>query len=186
MRGVGRIELWIPQYAWKANRMMCPICSWSPDNPNYLLLFETRFWRVVLAPNQSLVGRCVVHLKRHCGDVADTNPDELLEWLTVVKTLENALRAAFDTTMFNWSCYMNHAYRENPAQPHIHWWAVPRYNHSVRINDWVFEDPEFGNPYDHYRWIEIPKEIQQQIAERVKQAVTQVGFNSQTSGLARS
>lgn len=68
-----------------------------------------------------------VCLKRHCADVADTTPDELLEWLTVVKTLEGTLRAALNTTMLNWSCYMNHAYRENPPQPHIHWWAVPRY-----------------------------------------------------------
>lgn len=44
--------------------MTCPICTWSPDNQDYRFLYETKFWRVVLAPNQCLVGRCVVHLKR--------------------------------------------------------------------------------------------------------------------------
>jgi ribonuclease HI len=48
---------------------------------------------------------------------------------------------------------MNHAYRNDPPNPHVHWWGVPRYNHAVVIDEWVFEDPQFGNPYDHYRWI---------------------------------
>jgi diadenosine tetraphosphate (Ap4A) HIT family hydrolase len=154
------------------NNMVCPICSWSPDNPNYPLLYETKYWRVVLAPNQSLLGRCVLHLKRHCGDVADTKPEELLEWLTIVKNLEGALRTAFDATMFNWSCYMNHSYRENQPDPHIHWWAVPRYSHPIQVEHWTFDDPQFGNPYDPYRWIEVPKEIQQRIMEQIKQALT--------------
>ena len=152
--------------------MTCPICSWSPDNLDYRFLYETRFWRVVLAPNQSLVGRCVVHLKRHSGDVADLTQDELLGWLTVVKTLESALQSAFGATMFNWSCYMNHAYRESPPNPHIHWWAVPRYNHSVTIGGWTFEDSHFGSPYDHHRWADVPKEIHQKIAERIQQVMS--------------
>ena len=81
--------------------MNCPICNWSPDDPDYLLVYETLLWRVVLAPNQSLIGRCVIHLKRHCGDVAKTTPDEMLNWLNVVKTMETALRKAFEPAMFN-------------------------------------------------------------------------------------
>ena len=50
--------------------MICPICAWSADNTEYRFLYETEFWRVVLAPNQALVGRCVLHLKRHAGDLA--------------------------------------------------------------------------------------------------------------------
>ena len=151
--------------------MACPICSWSPDDPKYLLLYETKYWRVVLALNQSLIGRSVFHLKRHCGDLADLTPDELLEWLTLVKTFEYALQRAFDATMFNWSCYMNLAYREIPPEPHVHWWAVPRYNNPVQIDSWVFEDPQFGNPYDHNRWIEVPRELHQHIAGRIKQVI---------------
>ncbi len=160
--------------------MTCPICSWSPDNPNYPLILETQFWRTVLAPNQSLIGRCILHLKRHCGDIADTKPDELLEWLTIVKVLESALRMAFDTTMFNWSCYMNLSFRENPPNPHVHWWVVPRYNHLVQINGLVFEDPEFGNPYSHSRRIEIPQEIHRQIAERIREVISYTAERNST------
>ncbi len=151
--------------------MICPICSWSPDNQDYLLVYETTFWRVVLAPNQCLVGRCVIHLKRHCGDVAETRPGELLDWLNIVMIMETALRRAFDATMFNWSCYMNHSYRENPPNPHIHWWVVPRYNHLVKLGTMTFEDPRFGGPYDHSTWLDIPKDTRQQIAERLRRAM---------------
>jgi hypothetical protein len=68
---------------------------------------------------------------------------------------------------------MNHAYRENPPDPHIHWWAVPRYDHQVHIDDWVFEDPQFGNPYDHNRWIKVPAEIHHKIAEEIRRAIAQ-------------
>lgn len=152
--------------------MACPICNWSPSTPDYRFVYETSLWRVVLAPNQCLVGRCVVHLKRHVGDLADLTQVELIEWLTVVNILEAALRGAFEATMFNWSCYMNHSYQKSVPDPHIHWWAVPRYNHPVRIGEWIFEDPDFGNPYDHYRWVDVPKEIHQQIAELIQHAIT--------------
>ncbi len=149
----------------------CPICSWSPDNPDYLLVYETKFWRVVLAPNQCLVGRCVVHLKRHCGDIAETRTDEILDWLKLVTVIETALRRVFNATMFNWSCYMNLSYRENPPDPHVHWWVVPRYNHAVRVGALTFEDPTFGSPYDHSMSLAIPTEVRQQIAELLLQAI---------------
>ena len=148
--------------------MSCPICSWSPDNPDYLLLNETRYWRICLAPNQSLLGTCVIHLKRHTGDLANLTDEELLEFLQVVRNVEASITSAFGATMFNWSCYMNHAYRESPPDPHIHWWAVPRYSHTVGFHDLHFEDPHFGNPYDHYRVMDIPKKIRLEIATYIK------------------
>jgi diadenosine tetraphosphate (Ap4A) HIT family hydrolase len=151
--------------------MTCPICNWSPDDPDYLLVYETSLWRVVLAPNQSLIGRCVIHLRRHCSDVAETTPDELLDWLEVVKIMETALQRAFDTTMFNWSCDMNLSFRENPPDPHVHWWLVPRYNHIVKLGTLIFEDPRFGSPSDPSIWLDVPKKVRQQIAEQLRQAL---------------
>lgn len=153
--------------------MGCAICDWSPDNSDYRFLDEGDHWRVVLAPNQSLVGRCVIHLKRHSDDLANLSRDELLEWLEIVKMLEAGLRFALGATMFNWSCQMNHAYRESPPDPHVHWWMVPRYRHPGRIRGWTLVDPHFGNPYDHARWSEVPPDIHQEIAERVKAALPQ-------------
>ena len=77
--------------------------------------------------------------------------------------------SAFDATMFNWSCYMNLSYRENPPDPHIHWWVVPRYSHSVKVGTLTFEDPLFGSPYDHAMRREVSQEVRQLIAERLRQ-----------------
>ena len=148
--------------------MDCPICSWSPENTDYLLLLETQYWRICLAPNQSLLGACVIHLKRHTGDLASLTEQELLEFLQVVKKVEASTRSAFSAAMFNWSCYMNHAYRETPPNPHVHWWAIPRYEHGVEFGGFHFEDPHFGNPYDHYRVMTPPKELRLEIAEQIK------------------
>jgi hypothetical protein len=68
---------------------------------------------------------------------------------------------------------MNHSYQESPPTPHIHWWAVPRYDHKIEFDRLVFEDPHFGNPYDHYRVMNIPKESRFKIAEEIR---TQLPF----------
>ena len=148
--------------------MNCPICSWSPENEEYLFIRETGCWRICLAPNQSLIGRCVIHLKRHAGDLADLTGDEWADFLNVVKRVEGALRSAFEATMFNWSCYMNHAYRENHPDPHVHWWAVPRYARALRFGGRTFEDPQFGDPYDHGRRLDLPKDLRGEIAEKIR------------------
>ena len=151
--------------------MTCDICAWTPGQPAFELVYETALWRVVLPPNQCLLGRCVVSLKRHCGDLAELRPDELLDWLKVVIMLEPALRTAFGATMFNWSCNMNFAYRESPPDPHIHWWAVPRYAHPVALSGWTFEDPEFGSPYSHDRWVEVPAALRHRIVVRIQSSI---------------
>jgi diadenosine tetraphosphate (Ap4A) HIT family hydrolase len=151
--------------------MICPICSWSAEDQEYLFICDSRFWRIVLAPNQILVGRCVIHLKRHCGDISELNSEEVLDWLHMVVIIETALRKAFDATMFNWSCLMNYSYHECPPNPHIHWWVVPRYNHSVLVSNYKFEDPQFSHPYDHAMRLELPKDIRQQIVEQIQRSI---------------
>lgn len=151
--------------------MTCPICAWSEESRQYPLVFESTHWRVTLAPNQSLVGRCVVHLKRHAGNLASLTEDEVVDWLSVVRITEEALRSGFGASSLNWSCLMNHAYRESPTNPHVHWWAVPRYRHPVVVNGVTFEDPHFGSPYDHHRWQEVSKDVHEAIANTIRGAM---------------
>jgi len=148
--------------------MKCPICSWSSEDNEYLLVSETTNWRVCLAPNQSLIGRCVVSTRRHVGDLAFLTRDEIIEFFHIIGALEEALRRAFGATMFNWSCYMNNAHQETPPNPHVHWWAVPRYDHVIKYNGYLFDDLHFGNPYDHSRWFTLPVDERCKIAERVR------------------
>ncbi len=143
--------------------MTCPICTTQPDDTEHLRFHETPHWRVVLAPNQTLLGRCAISTKRHVGDLAALTPTEVLELFALIGRFEAAARAAFGATMFNWSCYMNHHYREAHPDPHIHWWAVPRYDHPVDFARRAFTDPDFGGPYDHARWRDLPLDARRQI-----------------------
>lgn len=129
-------------------------------------IFETKHWLVFLAEEQLYLGRSVVVLKRQeCGDLADVNKEELIDFLHTVKRFEWALREVFGATMFNWTCLMNNAYREKEPKPHVHWHVKPRYNHVVTFAGEIFEDPNFGNHYIHSE--EIQRPISAEMAEKV-------------------
>lgn len=113
------------------------------------IVFETKYWKVILMEQQLYLGRCVIELKRSCGDLADLNQDEILNFFELVKKLENLFRKTFNTTMFNWTCLMNNAYQVIPAEPQVHWHFRPRYESPVEINGQIFKDPNFGHHYLH-------------------------------------
>ncbi len=141
----------------------------KPDEQGEIIL-ETPYWLVILLPNQVQLGYCVVTLKRRdCGDLADVTTDELVDFHLIAKKLEDALRKAFDATMFNWSCLMNLAYQNTPPDPHVHWHFRPRYNHKVEFAGKTFEDPCFGQ---HYQWPQVDRIVDDQtrkaIAEHMK------------------
>jgi diadenosine tetraphosphate (Ap4A) HIT family hydrolase len=111
------------------------------------LIFESPHWKVILLDEQKYLGRCVVVLKRKCGDLAELEQDEILDFFEVVRKMESLFRKTFDATMFNWACLMNNAYRETPPDPQVHWHFRPRYNHKVEFEGEIFEDPNFGSHY---------------------------------------
>jgi diadenosine tetraphosphate (Ap4A) HIT family hydrolase len=158
--------------------MSCTLCSITDElahaDQEYVFVNETPDWVVSLAPNQSLLGRCVVRLRRHAESVAQLTDTEVLSFRNLLASLEQAAKAAFGATMFNWSCYMNFAYRKQPPEPHVHWWLVPRYAHSVVFWNMQFEDPHFGSPYDHARWYTPPVELRQAIATELSQQLVNV------------
>lgn len=129
-------------------------------------VFESKCWQVFLAEEQTYLGYCVVVLKRRpCGDLAELTEEELLDFLKLVKTFEQALKAAFGATMFNWSCLMNNAYQEADPKPHVHWHARPRYNRKVELAGESFEDPNFGHHYV------LLKDLHKKVSEEVRQAI---------------
>jgi len=133
------------------------------------LICETAYWRVILAPNQSYLGRCFVTLKRHCGDLAELKQEEWLDFAEIIKRLESALKKSFKATMFNWTCLMNNAYQVDPPNPHVHWHFRPRYNHKVEFAGAIFEDPEFGHHYDRARTQEVSDRVKKKIIEKIKE-----------------
>jgi len=111
------------------------------------LLFDSKFWFVLLADDQTYPGRSFVTLKRHCGDLAELTKDELLDFHEVLRGFEKALKKSFNATLFNWTCLMNHGFKQKPYNPHVHWHVRPRYDHEVVIGEEHFIDQEFGTHY---------------------------------------
>lgn len=147
--------------------MHCDFCH-IPDEDTPFQLAETACWSIYLANDQAYLGRCIILLRRHCGDLADLTPEEWLDLGQVVKRVEVALRQAFGATMFNWACLMNDAYKSAPPNPHVHWHVRPRYDHAVAFGGLTFEDPEFARHYNNRKAMDVPLEVRLAIAERVR------------------
>lgn len=150
--------------------MKCDICKFAKEAKNPVL--ETKYWIVLLASDQAYLGRCYVSLKRHCGDLAELKEVEWKDLLSVISKLEESIKKTFGADLFNWTCLMNVAYQNDPPNPHIHWHFRPRYSHSINFGDITFEDPEFGHHYarEPERSLEVSKEIQQRIIEKIKKS----------------
>jgi len=148
--------------------MSCDICGFIKSNNNPIL--ETDYWVVLLADDQSYLGRCYITLKRHSGDLIELTKAEWNDLHKIIIKLELSVKKAFGATLFNWACLMNLAYQNNPPNPHIHWHFRPRYDHSVRFEGLTFKDPEFGNHYarGNERSLIISKKVQQKIIDRIQ------------------
>lgn len=130
-------------------------------------IFETPYWVIFLAPNQSNIGTCVVALKRHYGTLDGLKDEEWIDFGKIVKKLEHSLKKAFNTTMFNWGALMNADYLKKNPDPHIHWHFIPRYNFELEFEGLIFEDKYFGSM--HPRPIrEVPESIRMKIIETIK------------------
>lgn len=122
------------------------------------LIYETKHWMIFLAPSQRFLGTGVVVLKRHCGRLSELKSEEWDEFEKIVQKLETTLTKLFNPTLFNWSCFMNKAYRTSPPDPEIHWHFIPRYAQKTEFEGLNFEDPDFGY---------IPQPIERKIPENV-------------------
>lgn len=133
------------------------------------IIYETDFWKVVLFPDQAYLGRCVIVLKRDCGEMSNITFDEWMDFhKNIVQTLESAFKKAFNATMFNWTCLMNHAYKKNPPKPFVHWHFRPRYKEYVTFAGEKFQDLEFSHHYSTQRKMIVSKDVLKKISEAIK------------------
>jgi diadenosine tetraphosphate (Ap4A) HIT family hydrolase len=133
------------------------------------IIYETDFWKVVLISDQAYLGRCVIVLKRDCGEMSNLTSNEWADFhKSIVQKLESAFKKAFNATMFNWCCLMNNAYQEENPQPHVHWHFRPRYNKDVKFAEEQFQDLEFGHHYNRERKMIVSNDVLEKISEEVK------------------
>jgi len=143
-------------------------CHYCGDLNRTGMLFETRYHNVLVADEQSYLGRCVIALKRHAESLSDLTEEEQLDFFKIVKTLEGAIKKSFGADMFNLTSMMNSSYKEDPPNPHVHWHLRPRYDHDVEFAGVTFSDPDFGKHYDRTRKNQIDELVIKQIAEEIR------------------
>lgn len=136
---------------------------------NETIMYETNFWKVVLFSDQAYLGRCVIVLKRNCAELSNLTPDEWVDFHTnIVQKLEYAFKKAFNATMFNWTCLMNHAYQKNPPKPFCHWHFRPRYREVIQFAGEKFQDLEFAHHYNLERKMIVSQDVLEKISKEIK------------------
>jgi diadenosine tetraphosphate (Ap4A) HIT family hydrolase len=131
------------------------------------LIFETKLWKLFLAPSQTCLGTGVLALKRPASNLRDLNSQEWKEFSLIVKDLEIAIEKAFNPDLYNWACFKNAAYREGEVNAQIHWHVHPRYKNPVIFEGVKFEDENFGYP-PTLKEKTIPNELRKKIIKHIQ------------------
>lgn len=133
------------------------------------LIFETEYWSVFLADEQTYFGRIVVECKRNVPSLSELSEEEVLDFFDIVKKFENIMKQKFNATMFNWTCLMNNSYKKKPYTPHVHWHCRPRYDEPLFFKQEKFIDPDFSFHYNRELRREIPKDVEKEIIEELRE-----------------
>lgn len=149
----------------------CDACDFLRNpNPTTQIL-ETEYWNVGVGNNHAYFGRAYATLKSHTGSLAAMSEQEWTDFQTLVATVEKSYKEVFGAEPLNWGCYMNHAFREKPYNPHVHWHIYPRYSKSPEVDGVIYEDPNFGSMYDSNAERIVGDEVVAQIAEKLRQNI---------------
>ncbi len=133
-------------------------------------IYETPYWIVFLAPNQSNIGTSVVALKRHYGSLNGIQDEEWIDFGKIVRDLETSLKKSFNPTLFNWGALMNADYMVEKPDPHVHWHFIPRYMHKVEFGGLIFEDRYFGSMHPR-PVLNVSDSIRKEIIEKIKENI---------------
>ena len=111
-------------------------------------LYKGKYWNVIFGNwCQEFVGYCIITNSKE--SLSELTSEEWKELGKIEKELERVCKKLFNTTMFNFACLMNNAYRDN-EKPHVHYHFVPRYNQETKILNKKYKDKHFG--YNFWKW----------------------------------
>ncbi len=147
---------------------ICDACEFlKTPNPKHQIL-TTDHWSVGVGNNQAYLGRAYVTLKTHKGSLSSLNEAEWHDFENVVRKLEAAFKAVYGAEPLNWGCFMNHAFRSEPFNPHVHWHVFPRYKKAPELDGVMYDDPLFGEFYDDNAERLVGDEVVEKIASGLR------------------
>ena len=111
-------------------------------------LYRGKYFNVVFGDwCQEFVGYCILSSDKE--SLSDLEREAWEELGKLEKELERICKKIFGTTMFNFACLMNNAYRDN-EKPHVHYHFVPRYKNDLKLFNKIYKDKHFG--YNFWKW----------------------------------
>lgn len=144
---------------------VCDACEFLKAPKHQILV--TANWSVGIGNNQAYFGRAYVTLRTHKGSLSSLSETEWSEFEEVVQKLEKAYKAVYGAEPLNWGCFMNHAFRAEPTNPHVHWHVYPRYKQAPVLDGTTYDDPLYGNFYDNKAERLVNDETVKQIASKL-------------------
>ena len=111
-------------------------------------LYRGKYFNVVFGNwCQEFVGYCILSSDKE--SLSELEPEAWEELGKLEKELERICKKIFGTTMFNFACLMNNAYKDN-EKPHVHYHFVPRYKNDLKLFNKISKDKHFG--YNFWKW----------------------------------
>ena len=101
----------------------CDACDFLSNPTPDTQIFDNHYWTVGIGNNHAYLGRAYVTLKAHKDSLSALSDEEWKSFYELIRILEPAYKDAFGAWPLNWGCYMNHAFREKPFNPHE--WKAP-------------------------------------------------------------
>lgn len=108
--------------------------------------YSTQYWKIGLCEDQRYLGYLIIKTVESRQALPDLTENEQKDFFLLIKKLEFFYKEEFNATMFNYSCLMNNAYRDNEP-PHVHFHFRPRYKNPITVLGQEFKDPNFGEHY---------------------------------------
>lgn len=146
----------------------CDACDFLANPDPAVQILETKFWSVGLGPNQAYFGRAYMTLRNHKENLSSLSDEEWEDYRDAVRKLEKVYKDLLGAEPLNWSCCMNHAFREEPFNPHVHWHIYPRYSKVPEIDGVEYPDENFGNMYVSTKERMVDGEIVEKLAARLR------------------
>ena len=111
-------------------------------------LYNGKYWTVVFVDwCQEFVGDCIISSTKE--NLSELTIEEWIELGIIEKELERVCKKLFNSTMFNFACLMNNAYKDN-EEPHVHFHFIPRYKTELKLFNKIYKDRHFG--YNFWKW----------------------------------
>lgn len=120
------------------------------------LLFENKFWALMLRPDQITLGSTVIVSKGEATAIGDITSEAFAEFPLMCAQLEDNVRSAFGAQKFNYLALMM-------VDPHVHFHCIPRYEAAPSFAGQTYADTWWPRPADITQPMSISQEVWEQL-----------------------